>query len=91
MCNDAAAHADIATPRTDAAEVGKSRFSDCGFGPSGFVEIDFARELEREVIVLRGVIESHNAECQRLCQSRDCGFKDYRRQCPECPLEGLVL
>lgn len=37
------------TPRSDAAEMDQSNFSDWGSGPSGYVGIDFAKELEREL------------------------------------------
>lgn len=30
-------------------------------------------------------IRAHDEECHRLCNDRDCGFKVYKRRCPECP------
>jgi hypothetical protein len=41
------------TPRTDALEVDMSEFSDWGIGPSGFVRVDDARQLERELAAER--------------------------------------
>lgn len=46
-----------ATPRTDAAEYDQSKFSDWGTGPSGYVDADFARTLERECADLRGQLD----------------------------------
>lgn len=41
------------TPRTDAAEIDDSHFSDWGIGPSGYVAAEFARGLERELAAER--------------------------------------
>lgn len=38
----------MSTPRADAAELDEAHFSDWGWGPSGYVEADFARTLESE-------------------------------------------
>ena len=37
------------TPRTDASEIDNSHFADWGTGPSGYVEVDFARSLETDL------------------------------------------
>ena len=51
------------TPRTDAAEVDQSEFADWGIGPSGFVTVEFAQILERElsiaVAALKTIAESN--------------------------------
>lgn len=37
------------TPRTDENEIDESYFHDEGYGPSGYIQADFARQLEREL------------------------------------------
>ena len=44
---------DEGTPRTDAAELDHSYFSDRLYGPSGYVKADFARTLETELAAAR--------------------------------------
>ena len=49
-------------------------------------------EIER----LRGAIDGHNAECIRQCEARKamgsthCPMKGYRRNCSDCPRDGMV-
>lgn len=52
------------TPRVDEMEVDNSEFADWGSGPSGFVRVDDARALERELAALR-------AEVKRFRSQRD--------------------
>ena len=52
------------TPRTDEAELDEADFTDWGTGPSGFVPVEFARELEREVNELKaakGYVQDYRA------------------------------
>lgn len=58
------------TPRTDAAELDQAHFADWGCGPSGYVEIDFARELERELAAARiAISEASSVGFRAACKA----------------------
>lgn len=86
MSNDAAAHAQLTPERIERIR-GHLLRGESLWPPV----INELCDTALRATELQRAISEHNIECQRLCQSRDCGFKPYRRQCPECPLDGLVL
>ncbi len=49
-----------------------------------------------EAAKLRKLIADHNDECVRMCEARTaagrtyCPMQGYRRQCQDCPKEGMV-
>lgn len=61
------------TPRTDVAEIDNSHFADWGTGPSGYVEADFARTIERESTAL-------TAEVQRLREALEGEVAEHEEQ-----------
>ena len=36
------------------------------------------------------LIYEHNKECKDLCDRDRCGYAQYQRRCPECPLNNLI-
>lgn len=53
-------------------------------------------EMRAEVERLKSVIAEHNAECISQCEARkaagttQCPMKGYRRNCSDCPRDGMV-
>ena len=53
-------------------------------------------EMRAEVERLKSVITEHNAECINQCEARkaagttQCPMKGYRRNCSDCPRDGMV-
>jgi len=46
------------TPRTLVAEIDNSEFSDWGTGPSGYVSVTFAKQLERELCECKNYLDA---------------------------------
>lgn len=47
-------------------------------------------KLQARIDEMELAINSHNKECDDMCDPKRCGYAKYNKQCPECPKDWRI-